>query len=347
MTSIDIERRGRVAIIRMRRPEHGNRVSQAMAEEMVAALEDARRSPEVGACVLTGHGEVFCLGGDYQGAGRPMPAAIAFARAFIDMAQAMARLGKPLIAAVNGNAHAGGFSLVIACDMAVVAEDATLGLPEVAKGLFPFLALAIVKDALPKKMLFDIVYRARLMDAAEAKGLHVVNEVVARGAVVDRAVAHRRSRERAQPGDPAPRARSLLQHAQHEPGAGAGRIGLRAARRARRGGRVEGVARRNSARARRENDAPGKWQPSEVRVGEQPAAAPMRTAVGRSLRNHMGARHVDPLAVDQQTDDRASMLLDEGIGRPAVMIVAARRAVEVAVLAVVDTVFVDMRQRRQ
>ena len=149
----------------MRRPEHGNRVSQQMAEEMVAALENARRSAEVGACVLTGHGEVFCLGGDYQGAGPTDAGRHAFARAFIDMAQAMARLGKPLIAAVNGNAHAGGFSLVIACDMAVVAEDATLGLPEVAKGLFPFLALAIVKDALPKKTLFDIVYRARLMDA--------------------------------------------------------------------------------------------------------------------------------------------------------------------------------------
>jgi enoyl-CoA hydratase/carnithine racemase len=189
MSTIDVEQRGRVAIIRMRRPEHGNRVSQQMADEMLAALEDARRSPEVGACVLTGHGEVFCLGGDYWGAGKTDAGRHAFARAFIDMAQAMARLGKPLVAAVNGNAHAGGFGRVVACDMAVVAEDATLGLPEVAKGLFPFLALAIAKDALPKKLLFDIVYRARLIDAAEAKGLHVVNEVVARGAVLDRAVA--------------------------------------------------------------------------------------------------------------------------------------------------------------
>jgi enoyl-CoA hydratase/carnithine racemase len=70
-----------------------------------------------------------------------------------------------------------------------VAEDATLGLPEAAKGLFPFLALAIVKDALPKKVLFDIVYGARLMDAAEAKSLYVVNEVVPRQAVLDQAVA--------------------------------------------------------------------------------------------------------------------------------------------------------------
>ena len=73
--------------------------------------------------------------------------------------------------------------------MAVAADDATLGLPEAARGLFPFLALAIVKDALPKKVLFDLVYGARLMDAAEARHLHLVNEVTARGAVLARAVA--------------------------------------------------------------------------------------------------------------------------------------------------------------
>jgi enoyl-CoA hydratase/carnithine racemase len=188
-TLIETERRGRVEIIRMRRPEHGNRITQQMAEEMVAALENARQSPDVGACVLTGHGDVFCLGGDYWSAGKISAGRHAFARAFIDMAQAMARLGKPLIAAVNGNAHAGGFSVMVACDMAVAADDATFGLPEATKGLFPFLALAIVKDALPKKVLFDIVYRARLMDAAEAKALHLINEAVARGAVLERAVA--------------------------------------------------------------------------------------------------------------------------------------------------------------
>jgi enoyl-CoA hydratase/carnithine racemase len=187
--TIEVERRGRVQIVRMRRPDHGNRISQTMAEELVAALEGARQSPDIGACVLTGHGEVFCLGGDYQGAGPTNAGRLAFARAFGDMAQAMARLGKPLIAAINGNAHAGGFSVVVACDLAVVADDATLGLPEAAKGLFPFLALAIVKDALPKKVLFDIVYSARLMDAAEARALHLVNEIVPRGQVLERAIA--------------------------------------------------------------------------------------------------------------------------------------------------------------
>lgn len=188
MSQLDVARNGRVAILTLKRPGHGNRVSRQMAEEVVSALEAARRDPAVGACVIAGYGDVFCLGGDYQGAGPTTAGRMEFARAFIDMNNAMSRLGKPLVAAVNGDAHAGGFSIVVACDLAIAAQDATLGLPEAAKGLFPFLALAVVKDALPKKVLFDIVYNARLMAAEEARGLHIVNAVVPRAAVLDRAI---------------------------------------------------------------------------------------------------------------------------------------------------------------
>jgi len=189
MAQLQVGRRGRIAVLTLTRPERQNRVSQQMAEEIVAALDAARRDAAVGACVVIGHGDVFCLGGDYQGAGPTTAGRMEYARAFIEMNHAMARLGKPLVAAVNGNAHAGGFSMVVACDLAVMAEDATLGLPEAAHGLFPLLALAIVKDAVPKKLLFDIVYRARLMDAAEAKAAYLVNEAVPRAQVLDRAVA--------------------------------------------------------------------------------------------------------------------------------------------------------------
>jgi enoyl-CoA hydratase/carnithine racemase len=160
-----------------------------MAQEVTAALDAARHDPGIGACVVTGHGDVFCLGGDYQGAGPTSAGRTAYAKALIGMDEAMFHLGKPLVAAVNGDAHAGGFSVVVGCDLAVMADDATLGLPEAAKGLFPFIALAIVRDVLPKKLLFDIVYNARLMNAEEARALHLVNEVVVRGAVLDKAVA--------------------------------------------------------------------------------------------------------------------------------------------------------------
>jgi enoyl-CoA hydratase/carnithine racemase len=185
---VEVRRQDDIAILTLTRPAANNRITQQMAESGVAALEDARRDRGITGCVLTGHGDVFCTGGDYRSAGSGSAGQLEFARAHNDLAHAMSRLGKPLVAAVNGDAHAGGFSLVTLCDLAVCAEDATLGLPEAAHGLFPLLALAIVKDSLPQKVFFDIVYRARLLTAIEARSLHLVNEIVPKARVIERAV---------------------------------------------------------------------------------------------------------------------------------------------------------------
>lgn len=186
---LEVSRHGRVAVLTLARPEQGNRLTAALAGAVAAELAAARADADVGACVLTGAGDVFCLGGDYEGAGPTAAGRDEYARALIDMDRAMARLGKPLVAAVNGDAHAGGFAVVAACDLAIAAAGVTFGLPEAAKGLFPFIALAIVRDALPKKVLFDLIYDARLVDAQRARELHVVNEVVPRAAVLERALA--------------------------------------------------------------------------------------------------------------------------------------------------------------
>lgn len=188
MAELLIHRHGRVAVLTLNRPEHGNRLTTSLANDVAAALEAARHDDGVCAGVLTGEGDVFCVGGDYAGVGPTAAGRKAYADALLRMDRAMAGLGKPLIAAVNGEAHAGGFATVIACDMAIAADDATFGLPEAAKGLFPFIALAIVKDALPKKLLFELVYSARLMNAMEARALHLINEVVPRSTVLDRAI---------------------------------------------------------------------------------------------------------------------------------------------------------------
>jgi enoyl-CoA hydratase/carnithine racemase len=186
---LDVSRHGRVVVLTLARPEHGNRLTAALAAAVAAALDAARVDADVRACVLTGAGGVFCVGGDYQGAGTTDAGRNEYARALIEMDRAMARLGKPLVAAVNGAAHAGGLAVVASCDLAVAAADATFGLPEVASGLFPFIALAIVRDALPKKVLFDLIYAARLIDAQHARELHVVNDVVPRAALLERALA--------------------------------------------------------------------------------------------------------------------------------------------------------------
>jgi enoyl-CoA hydratase/carnithine racemase len=192
MPQLLVTRREDVAVLTLNRPEAGNRLTTSLADEIARTLEDARGDDSLHACVLTGAGDVFCLGGDYQGAGPTAAGRKAYARALLRMDAAMAALGKPLVAAVNGDAHAGGFSVVVACDLAIAATNATFGLPEAARGLFPFIALAIVKDALPKKVLFDLVYSARLMPSAEALSLHVVNEVTDRGTVLERAVERAR-----------------------------------------------------------------------------------------------------------------------------------------------------------
>jgi enoyl-CoA hydratase/carnithine racemase len=189
MPSLVVERRGRIAVLTLNRPEHGNRLTTALAGELTAALRAARDDAGIGACVLTGAGDVFCLGGDYRGAGPTDEGRNAYADALLEMDDAMAGLGKPLVAAVNGPAHAGGFGLMVGCDLAVAADDATLGLPEAAAGLFPFIALATVRDALPKKVLFDLIYRARLMNTGEALSLHVINEALPRSQVLARGIA--------------------------------------------------------------------------------------------------------------------------------------------------------------
>jgi enoyl-CoA hydratase/carnithine racemase len=183
-----VSRRDRVAVVTWDRPQHGNRLTTALANEVAATLEAARSDEGIAACVLTGTGDTFCLGGDYEGATPTATTRAAYANALLRMDRAMARLGKPLIAAVNGHAHAGGFATVVACDLAIAADDATFGLPEAAKGLFPFVALAIVKDVLPKKLFFDLAYSARLMGAKEARACHLINEAVPRSKVLDRAI---------------------------------------------------------------------------------------------------------------------------------------------------------------
>jgi enoyl-CoA hydratase/carnithine racemase len=188
MSELLVTQRERVLVLTLNRPDAGNRLTTSLADEIAQTLEAARRDGSFDACVLTGAGDAFCLGGDYQGAGPTTAGRRAYARALLRMDRAMAGLGKPLVAAVNGHAHAGGFSVVVACDLAVAANTATFGLPEAARGLFPFIALAIVKDALPKKVLFDLAYSARLMPAAEALSLHLVNEVTPVEHVLERAI---------------------------------------------------------------------------------------------------------------------------------------------------------------
>ena len=123
------ERRDRVLIITMNRPEAKNAINGALANGLSAAIEELNPDPGVSAAVLTGAGGAFCSGMDLK----------AFARGEnIGAITTFFQNGpeKPLVGAIEGFALAGGLEIALTCDLLVAAEGARLGIPEVKVGLF-------------------------------------------------------------------------------------------------------------------------------------------------------------------------------------------------------------------
>src|SRR6478735_2273026 len=103
--TVEVRRQDGIAILTLTRPTANNRITRQMAEAGVAALEDARTDRSITGCVLTGDGDVFCTGGDERSARSRGADHLEYARAHNGLAQATSRRGKPLVAAINGDAH--------------------------------------------------------------------------------------------------------------------------------------------------------------------------------------------------------------------------------------------------
>lgn len=187
------ERRGRVAILRLNRPEKLNALSPELVDSLREAVVAAGRDEAVGCVLLTGAGRAFCAGGDLTAMLDMQGDAVAF-RAYIERLQALAlafrRLDKPAVAAVHGHVLAGGFELALACDVRIAAEDARFGLPDTALGLSPtsgmtWLLPRVVGDAWARHLLLT----GETIDVATARQIGLVTRVVPRDALADEALA--------------------------------------------------------------------------------------------------------------------------------------------------------------
>lgn len=177
--SLETEDRHSARWLVINRPEVDNRVDCATCEAIAQGLDEADRDSAVRAIVLTAKGKTFCVGGQVDGAANgTVMQQIKFADAFRSVHVTAARLSKPLICAINGDALAGGFSLLSMADVAITVDAAKFGLPEVGAGLFPMLALATSISVLPRKLLFDVIYNSRLLSAEEALRHNLVSQVV-------------------------------------------------------------------------------------------------------------------------------------------------------------------------
>jgi enoyl-CoA hydratase len=181
------KRRGGALLITLNRPEARNAVNAALAAGLAAALEELDRDDALQVGVLTGAGGAFCAGMDLKAfvAGeRPYVGD----RGFAGIAQRSA--DKPLIAAIEGFAVAGGLEIALACDLLVAARGAKLGIPEVKRSL---VAAGGALLRLPRRMPYHLAMELALTGdpilAERACEVGLVNRLAEPGAAVDEALA--------------------------------------------------------------------------------------------------------------------------------------------------------------
>ena len=189
MALVELERRGPIALVTLNRPEARNAISPEVSRTMATVLDDVEADSGLRAVVLTGRGEVFSAGADLKVVAQGNANDIARGKG--GFAGIVTRdFPKPIIAAVNGAALAGGFEIVLSCDLVVAAESARFGIPEVKRGL---MAAAGGLIRLPKRVPLAIALELAMtgdpVDAQRALQLGLVNRVVPSTRVVDEAIA--------------------------------------------------------------------------------------------------------------------------------------------------------------
>lgn len=184
------ETRGPVARITLNRPEKRNPLGPITVGELLHALEAARSDDAVRVIVLTGAGKVFSAGGDLasmaslDSGSTPLQAtsgATTRSGTFVDLNLALTRAGKPTIAMVNGHALAGGLGLVVACDLAICADDAQLGAPEINVGLWPMMIMATIFRNVPRKRGLELIMTGEKIGAKEAAAIGLITRAVPPG----------------------------------------------------------------------------------------------------------------------------------------------------------------------
>jgi enoyl-CoA hydratase/carnithine racemase len=182
--SVEVTRHGHSLVVTINRPERRNALNSEVIAGIGVAFTEAEADDAVRAVVLTGTGEqAFCAGADLRERGAPPPPGTPGLEVFTNRCYP-----KPVICAVNGAAVGGGFELVMASDVALAAEHATFGMPEVKRGLVGAGCSTRLSARVPSAIAFEMGFTGDAISAARAFELGLVNEVVPATELVDRAL---------------------------------------------------------------------------------------------------------------------------------------------------------------
>ena len=188
-TGVTVESKPPIAFVFFDNPEHNNRMGYAETVSLTDALKDCDADSDIRAIILSGKGDSFCTGGKIDGfPDGPLMAQKKYTDAGVKALQAIFDLSKPIIAAVNATALAGGLMFIEACDLAVAGRSVMFGLPEINRGYFPMIALAVLQKSIPKKRLFELAFTNKLVSAETMLGWNLINEVTDDDKVLERAV---------------------------------------------------------------------------------------------------------------------------------------------------------------
>ncbi|QBY02750.1 enoyl-CoA hydratase [Rhodophyticola sp. CCM32] len=181
-----MRRDGAVAIIVLARPERRNAVDAETSARVDALIRAAEADDEIGAIVLTAEGDrAFCSGMDLKEAAQIGPGhGLLPGAGFCGVTERA--ISKPLIAAVNGAAVAGGLEICLACDLVVAADHAIFGLPEITHGMVAFTGgVQRLAQTLPRAAAMEIILTGHPIDAQRMQALGLVNRVVPAPSLMD------------------------------------------------------------------------------------------------------------------------------------------------------------------
>jgi len=197
-----------IATLTFNRPEKRNAISPQMIEELLEALDEIERGP-ARVAIITGAGRAFCSGMDLDalqvlaaqsqehqgekgrtgvgGMAQPSEASLEDSRRIRHMFHRVYTFPRPLIAAVNGPAIAGGCGIATLCDFTLAAPEAKFGYTEVRIGFIPALVSVFLLDQIGEKAARDLLLTGRIVDAVEALRIGLITEIVPADKLRDRA----------------------------------------------------------------------------------------------------------------------------------------------------------------
>jgi enoyl-CoA hydratase/carnithine racemase len=175
-----LQHAGPLSTITINRPHRSNALNSATVSELRQAIAATREVPETRVVVITGAGERSFVGGAdlHELASLDVLKAERFIRALHETLQAIRRHPAPVIAAVNGHALGAGLELVMACDIAIAAEQAQFGMPEVKVGIPSVIECALLPHLVGLMRARELLLTGDNIDAQEAYRIGLVNQVV-------------------------------------------------------------------------------------------------------------------------------------------------------------------------